>query len=239
MKVMLLGKLKITTAMLLVASALAAGGAGLAYRAQATEQGRKEDLQRLIDEKKEELQRLIDRQKGEDPRTEGRDQRSTTPTLPATDPRDRQGPRNAQHNVQLDTSAPRRPGHQPAPATDQASRPETRPQDLPAPATNNPVSRDSIATNQPNSLLMRGQDQRTGDSLSDLILAGAHSPEQLAHAKEIIDAMIEFEKEIQGKSPEELDKMIEEGYWQVRLLEARLRRLKEIRGATRTGQRTR
>jgi hypothetical protein len=51
--------------------------------------------------------------------------------------------------------------------------------------------------------------------------------------------MIEFEKEVQGKSPEELDKMIEESYWQVRLEEARLRRLREIRGATRTDRRAR
>jgi hypothetical protein len=81
------------------------------------------------------------------------------------------------------------------------------------------------------------RDEGPRDPLSDLILAGAHSPEQLEHAKQIIEAMIEFEKEVQGKSPEELDRMIEASYWEARLLEARLRRLKQIRGAIHTDRR--
>jgi RNA polymerase sigma factor (sigma-70 family) len=63
LKVMLLGKLKIGVVVLLVASAVAAGGTGLAFQATTTEPGQREDLQRLIDEKKEDLQRLIDEQK--------------------------------------------------------------------------------------------------------------------------------------------------------------------------------
>jgi RNA polymerase sigma factor (sigma-70 family) len=71
MKMMLLSKIKVVTAMLLVSSALAAGGTGLAFQAQTTEPGQKDDLQRLIDEKKEELQRLIDTQKKQGQHTKG------------------------------------------------------------------------------------------------------------------------------------------------------------------------
>jgi RNA polymerase sigma factor (sigma-70 family) len=70
MKMMLLGKLKIGVVMLLVASAVAAGGTALAFQAQKTEPSQKDDLQRLIDEKKAELQRLIEKQKGEGQRTD-------------------------------------------------------------------------------------------------------------------------------------------------------------------------
>jgi RNA polymerase sigma factor (sigma-70 family) len=75
-KVMLFRKLKIAMTTLLVATALAAGGTGLAYQVHRTEPSQEEKLKRLIDEKKEELQRLIARQEQrgqppfEDPRTE-------------------------------------------------------------------------------------------------------------------------------------------------------------------------
>jgi hypothetical protein len=70
MKMLLLSKLKIGVVMLLVASALAASGTGLAFQAQTTEPSQKDDRQRLIDEKMAELQRLIDKQTGEGLRTE-------------------------------------------------------------------------------------------------------------------------------------------------------------------------
>jgi len=70
MKTMLLSKLKIGVVMLLVASALAAGGTGLGFQAQTTQPSQKDDFRRLIDEKTAELQRLIDKQKGEGLRTE-------------------------------------------------------------------------------------------------------------------------------------------------------------------------
>jgi hypothetical protein len=66
LKIMVLSKIKVVTAMLLVVCALAAGGTSLAYRAKATEPtGQKDDLQRSIDEKEEVLRRLNDEQKGE------------------------------------------------------------------------------------------------------------------------------------------------------------------------------
>ena len=80
-KMMLLSKLKIGVLMLLVVSALAAGGTGFALQAQAVKPGQKDELQRLIDEKKEELQRLIDRQQKEGERTEGQYQRTKRKTV--------------------------------------------------------------------------------------------------------------------------------------------------------------
>jgi RNA polymerase sigma factor (sigma-70 family) len=84
------------------------------------------------------------------------------------------------------------------------------------------------------------QDQRPADPLADLIVAGDHTPEELARAKAIIESMITFEKEASGKSPEELDKMIQEkaqslddARWEVRVIDAQLRRLKSIRAKTR------
>jgi RNA polymerase sigma factor (sigma-70 family) len=81
MKMMLLSKLKIGVLMLLVASAVAASGTGLAFQAQAVKQGQKEELERLIDEKRQELQQLIDRQQKEGERTAGQDQRKTRKTV--------------------------------------------------------------------------------------------------------------------------------------------------------------
>jgi hypothetical protein len=64
MKMMLLSKIKVVTAMLLVVSALAVGGTGLAFRAQADgPTGQEDDLQGRIYQKREELQRLIEEQK--------------------------------------------------------------------------------------------------------------------------------------------------------------------------------
>jgi RNA polymerase sigma factor (sigma-70 family) len=78
--------------------------------------------------------------------------------------------------------------------------------------------------------------QSTDDPLADLIVGGDHTPEQLARAKAIIESMMTFEKEARGKSSQELEKMIEdkakdleEARWQVRVIEAQLRRLKAIK----------
>jgi RNA polymerase sigma factor (sigma-70 family) len=54
LKMMLLSKIKIATAMLMIISALAVGGTGLAYQSQANGPAQKEDLQRLLDEKEKE-----------------------------------------------------------------------------------------------------------------------------------------------------------------------------------------
>jgi uncharacterized protein (TIGR03067 family) len=53
MRMILSSKIKVVTTMLLVAGAFAAGGTGLAYRAQATEPDQKDGPQRQIDDKKE------------------------------------------------------------------------------------------------------------------------------------------------------------------------------------------
>ena len=92
---------------------------------------------------------------------------------------------------------------------------------------------------QSNLLAPTTDDQRSGYPLSDLFLAGAHTAQQLDHAKSLIEEMLVFEKESEGKSPEELDAMIEATYWEARLSEFRLRRLKQIRDATRESNRPR
>ncbi len=66
MKSMLLSRINVATAMLVVASAFAAGGTGLAYRAQAVEPGQKDDFQRLVSEKQGKRRPLAAKQKGED-----------------------------------------------------------------------------------------------------------------------------------------------------------------------------
>lgn len=70
LKVMLLSKLKVGVVMLMVASAVAAGGTGLGLQAQTTGPGGKDDLPWLNDEKREELERLIGTQRAKGRRTE-------------------------------------------------------------------------------------------------------------------------------------------------------------------------
>ncbi len=101
-----------------------------------------------------------------------------------------------------------------------------------------PPDRDASSTEPPP--LATTPATRPADPLADLIVAGDHTPEELARPKAIIESMITFEKEARGKSPDELDKMIQdkaaaldEARWQVRVLDAQLRRLNSIRGKTR------
>ena len=156
LKVMLLSKLKIATAVLLSVSILALGGTGLAYRVQAVESSQKNEL-------------------------EARHRREES-RAPATR-REAEG-REGARKIQV------------------RSRPSSAPT----------------------------EEERS--ALTELLFAGTHSPEQLETMKDVIDEMINFEKEIKDKSNEELDTMIEQTYWEARLVEFRLRRLKEIRGAT-------
>lgn len=93
MKMMLLSKIKVATTLVLVASALAVGGTGLAYRAQADETtGQKDDLQGRIDQKREELQRLIEEQKRKDQSKAGQEQRKRTPSPTEVEPSAHQAP---------------------------------------------------------------------------------------------------------------------------------------------------
>jgi hypothetical protein len=58
------------------------------------------------------------------------------------------------------------------------------------------------------------QGQRTESPLSP-IMSGVQTIDDLEYAKSFIEQMIAFEKEIQGKSPEELAKIMKEGQRQI------------------------
>jgi hypothetical protein len=69
-------------------------------------------------------------------------------------------------------------------------------------------------------------------------MTGDHTPQQLERAKAVIESMITLEKEARGKSPEQLDEMIraragalEKARWEIRVMDAQLRRLKVIQQA--------
>jgi hypothetical protein len=79
------------------------------------------------------------------------------------------------------------------------------------------------------------RDAQTEGPLSTAIMSGTHGLDELEFAKSLMEEMITFEKEIQSKSPEELDEMIEAVEWNLRLEEAKLRRLKQMRASTHQG----
>ncbi len=214
LKVMLLGKLKIARAMLLAASVLVAGGTGLSYRARATEAATQETRPtgpaiqeaRSIDATTQEARPTERARPTEDTRTMSDDQ----PTRDST------------------STIPSQPRSSSVP-----------PSDLP------PLVPDHTMPTSSEAPLLRqdpDQDQLTEDPLADQIMAGAHTPEQLERVKKLIESILTLEKEAHGKSPEELNTMIrdktvelEEARWQVRAMDAQLRRLKKIKEAARVG----
>jgi RNA polymerase sigma factor (sigma-70 family) len=174
LKIMFLSKIKIISAMLLVASVVVAGGAGLTYRARATEPTTQD--------------------------AEKTNERSPADSNPPLSPLEELKPQD--RNASADP--PRKPAQHPM-----LVRPSPK-----------------------------GQLQHVDDPLADLIVGGTLRPEQLERAKNLIESMLAFEKEIEGMTAVELDKMIqetsaalEEARWEVRLLDTQLRRLKKIRDA--------
>ncbi|WP_210420566.1 RNA polymerase sigma factor [Aquisphaera giovannonii] len=74
------------------------------------------------------------------------------------------------------------------------------------------------------------------DPLVEMIVTGDHTPDQLERARVMLESMITMEKEARGKSPQEIDRMIqakagalEKARWDVRMMDAQLRRLRAIR----------
>ncbi len=200
LKVMLLGKLKVATAMLLAASVLVVGGTGLSYRALATEAATPEakPTERAIEEA-----RPID--------------------ATAQEPRPTEQPIQEARGIE-----PARPKDDPRTTSDDERS----------------VPQDPQSTRSEASLLRQDpdQDQLIEDPLADQIMAGAHTPEQLERAKELIESILTLEKEAHGKSAEELNTMIrdrtdelEDARWQVRVMDAQLRRLKKIKEDARVG----
>jgi RNA polymerase sigma factor (sigma-70 family) len=268
LKVMLLGKLKITTAMLLVVSALAAGGTSLTYRARATEptiQGAQatENTKPKDDSRSESNDA---RQGGtkppssDQPLSEGR---STGHKSKESSGADQSAPDRKQPNSgepgRKEQMPPQRP-YQPQRQNQQNGQ-DQQPQgqgqqkfrsgwsserggseDQQPQGQGQQKSQDQLSGGQNQ---QKGQDQLVEDPLADQIMAGAHTSEQLERAQKLIESMLTLEKEAHSKSPDELDKMIqdrtkrlEEARWQVRVMEAQLRRLKMIREATQDGTRS-
>jgi len=203
MKLMLLSKIKVITVMVLVTSALVAGGTRLAYRAQGGEptsqteapgaKGQDQGVDDLIAAKnrEEQLRKTAD---------------LTSPPL------DSPG-----EPLKLN-APPETPGVLPPPQLPPQDFPPKEPP-LPPPATAQVVAPE--------------------DPLAELIMTSDHTPEQLARAKELIESMITLDKEAQGKSPEEINKMIEgkasaleKARWDIRVMDAQLRRLQSIKQKT-------
>ena len=222
LKNMLMSKLKIATTTLLVGSALAAGGTGLAYQARITEPGQKGELQRLIDEKKEELQRLIDKQKRLGQRTEGQEQRTGVRTPQGT-------PGANEYTIMTPQSTP---GAQ----ADRTTR-------ISAGGYNEPGNIEDREVKI--GIAKAGNEVGPSPEGGPLIdppveEADVYSPDQLRRQKEYIDAMLAVE-EARSKTPEQLDEMIqakakdlERLRWAARVVEVQIRRLKKYRYAPRT-----
>jgi hypothetical protein len=88
-------------------------------------------------------------------------------------------------------------------------------------------------------------DPDAGDPLSALIVNGDHTPQQLQRAKELIEEMITLEKEASGKSSDQIETMVQQragaleaARWQVRVLDAQIRRLKVIKQTRHVSERT-
>jgi RNA polymerase sigma factor (sigma-70 family) len=160
MKMMVLSKIKVAAAMLTVASAVAVGGTGLAYRAQA------------------------------------------------------QGPKQEGRTAAAIASAPGE---------------TVKPEEL-------DDVEEAVAEIRWKDADDPRQDKQEEGPLSSAITSGNYTLDELEFAKALMEEMITFEKEIQGKSPEELDEMIRATVWSYRLEVAKLRRLKQMRARTHHGQ---
>jgi RNA polymerase sigma factor (sigma-70 family) len=217
LKVMLVGKLKIASVMLLAASVLVAGGTGLSYRARATEAA--------IQEAKP---------------TDSATQEPRPSELPVQEPRPIE-PRDQEPK----SIEPARPKEETRPTSDD-ERPADSPLTLPGqPLSSSSVPHlPPLASQHPGPTRSQAplppqdpnQDPLAEDPLADQIMTGAHTPKQLERAKTLIESMLTLEKEAHSKSPEELSKMIndktnelEEARWQIRVMTAQLRRLTKIK----------
>jgi RNA polymerase sigma factor (sigma-70 family) len=83
----------------------------------------------------------------------------------------------------------------------------------------------------------RAEESETPIKLADLIGDADPTPEQLEFAKSLIEALMETDQAAEDKTPEELDEMVKEGIkeieghrLEIRVLEAKVRRLKKIKG---------
>jgi RNA polymerase sigma factor (sigma-70 family) len=210
-KTMLISKLKIATAMFLAASVLVAGGTGLNYRARATEST-------IQEAKPAEPAKPAEAKPAEPAKPE--EAKTAEPAR-----REEAKPAELASPEEAKPAEPARPEE--AKPADPAGLEEPRRDDPERPQAPAPT---------------KGHDQPAEDVLADQIMAGAHTSEQLQRAKMLIESMLTLEKEAQSKSPADLATMIqertnklEEARWEVRVLEAQLRRLKKIKETAQVG----
>jgi RNA polymerase sigma factor (sigma-70 family) len=212
MKMMLLGKLKIGVVLLLVASAVAAGGTALAFQAQKTEPSQKDDLQRLIDEKNAELQRLIEKLKGEGQHTDAGTRSDSERSIPEAGTRLQREPvivgRESGPFIVGNKSGPFIVGNKSGPFI---------------------VGKESGPEGEP--LI---------DLTSGLEGIAEYSPDQLRRQKEYIDAMLDIEAALK-MTPEGIERMIAQKTEQLdnlrrsmRLVQAQITKLKKLRDAGRS-----
>ncbi len=250
LKVMLLGKLKVATAMLLAASVLVAGGTGLSYRALATEASTQEarptepaiQEARPVDATNQPpspTEQPIQEAKPVDATNQqpGTTEQPIQEARPIEPARPKEDTRAKSNDQRPGDTAPRIP-NQPLPSAVPPSDAEPAvPQDQrPTSPVDPPEPQDPISA--------KNQDQLAEDPLADQIMTGAHTPKQLERAKALIESMLTLEKEAQSKSPEELTKMIndrtnelDEARWQIRVMTAQLRRLTKIKKSAQVGTR--
>jgi RNA polymerase sigma factor (sigma-70 family) len=228
LKVMLLGKLKVATAVLLVASVVVVGGTGLTYRARATEPtipyaspaGQPIQEARPVDATAQE------------PRPKEQPFQEARPIAPARPKENTRAKSDDQPARDSTTTIPKQPRSSSVSPSDDPplALPESGPTGPGVPL----LPEDPAPT--------KGQDRLAEDPLADQLVNGLHTPKQLERAKAMIEAMLALEKEADSKSPQELTEMInqvtyglEDARWQIRVLNAQLRRLTKIKEAAEVG----
>ncbi len=216
MKIMLLSKIKMVAVMVLAASALAIGGTSLAYRAQGSESASQEEAPGV---------------KSREPSQGQEPPRGREPFQDQDPGNDDPGAKNSEERKRKVQEFVRPARTDKLPAVPEAAIPQPR-GDTPFETPKFPLPTDPQHT-MPAPVRAPSSEE---DPLTELIVAGSHSPEQLERAKAVIESMITLEKEARGKSPKEIDKMIETrvraleiARWEIRVMDAQLRRLKVIK----------
>jgi len=222
MKIMLFSKIKIA-AIVLAASALVVGGTGLVYRAQGGQLVSQEATPGATGRDQGDDDPFVAKRPDE---PKGKAAESISPaTNDLASPIERQVPPKLTGDLPPEQAPPQEPEPRPS-----HSPPEQAP----------PQEPDLLLGSEPPPPRpTTGQEPPQEDPLSELIMAGDHTPEQLERAKAVIESMITLEKEVRGKSPEELDTMIqaragalEKARWEIRMMDAQLRRLRAIKQTT-------
>jgi RNA polymerase sigma factor (sigma-70 family) len=207
LRVMLLGKLKIVTAMLLVASVFVVGGAGLTYRARATEPTIQEAraTEPTIQEP-----RPVERAKPDE-------DQPIEPAIQEPRSRERAKPKDDTRPKSVD----RRPGDSELKTLDD-------PDAVPVPQDPTTKGQDQLVEDPLAEQIMAGAHTPEQLERAKKLIESMLTLEKEAHSK----SPEELNKMIHDRTNE-----LEEARWQVRVRDAQLRRLKKIKEAAQDGNR--